>query len=111
MFIFSFFFEDPEGNTLSQARFILWRWDDKYKCNGFIRHHLCVFGTGDVPLLIMRKEMVSNKLMIEFDPISYMCMEEWHIKRIHSNDKQDLYGYCRYRNILAYARDKNCFLS
>ena len=54
--------------------------------------------------------MFANKLMLEFDPISYMCMEEWHIRRIHSKKKHDLYFYCRYRNILAYARDEKCFL-
>ena len=95
--------------TTTRARFIGWR--DKYNCSGFYRHNICVFGTGNLPLLTSRWEMFVNKLMLEFDPICYMCMEEWYIKRIHSNEKHDLYGYCRYRNILAYARDENCFPS
>ncbi|XP_060593265.1 beta-1,3-galactosyl-O-glycosyl-glycoprotein beta-1,6-N-acetylglucosaminyltransferase-like [Ruditapes philippinarum] len=40
-------------------------------------HNVCVFSALDLPALKDRYELIANKFDIEYDPIAYMCMEEW----------------------------------
>ena len=47
-------------------------------------HNVCVFSVLDLPALKDRYELIANKFDIEYDPIAYMCMEEWiHNKTVN----------------------------
>ena len=100
-------FLDPHGRiTTTRARFIAWK--GKFNCTGIYRHNICVFGVGNVPYIIKRDEYFLNKLMIEIDPISYMCMEEWYLERTLSNYTVDFFKYCRKANVEQYTNNSAC---
>lgn len=40
-------------------------------------HNICVFSFRDLPMLKQRHKLIANKFDIEYDPLVYMCMEEW----------------------------------
>ncbi|RMZ94883.1 beta-1-3-galactosyl-O-glycosyl-glyco beta-1-6-N-acetylglucosaminyltransferase-like [Brachionus plicatilis] len=44
---------------------------------GELRHNICVFSLEDLPELTTRSEFFLNKFLLDYDPISYQCMEEW----------------------------------
>jgi hypothetical protein len=106
--ILNFFFRlDQRGRiTTTKARFIAWK--GKYNCTGFYRHNICVFGTANVPDLIKREEYFINKLMLEFDPIAYQCMEEWFNRRIESNKVVNFFKYCVKPNVAPYTNTSAC---
>ena len=48
-------------------------------CRGFFhptRFH-CVFGVGDLPLLVRRRELFANKFHVDKEPLAYDCLEAW----------------------------------
>ena len=99
---------DPNGRiTTTRARFIAWI--NKYNCSGYYRHNLCVFGIGDVPFIIKRLEIFANKLLIEYDPFAFMCLDEWLTTKINLLVSFDKYFYCRSPNVLAYTEEEKCF--
>ncbi len=54
--------------------------------------------------------MFANKLMLEFDPIAYQCMEEWFSRRLKSNDPVEFYKYCRKPNVAPYTNTSACLM-
>jgi len=46
---------------------------------------LCIFATGDIPLLGTRREFFLNKLYLEYHPFVLDCMEELHFN--HTRDE------------------------
>ncbi|UJR15577.1 hypothetical protein I4U23_002515 [Adineta vaga] len=55
------------------ARFANW---GEYRCHGRFVRGVCVFGTGDLPLLANRHEFIANKFNLNIDPLAYQCLEE-----------------------------------
>ncbi|CAF1138072.1 unnamed protein product, partial [Brachionus calyciflorus] len=72
------------------------RWYPNYKCNGKLRHGICVFGIRDLPNLITRNEFIINKLMLNVDPIAYQCMEEWFDDKEKEKSTLNLDFFCDY---------------
>ncbi|CAF0770272.1 unnamed protein product [Brachionus calyciflorus] len=71
-------------------------WSKAYNCTGKIRNGMCVFSIGDLSHVIKRREFLINKFMIDNDPISYQCMEEWFDKNERTNSTLDLDFYCNF---------------
>ncbi|KAL4223197.1 Beta-1 [Mactra antiquata] len=63
-------------------------WKDSNRCHsGHFVHNICIFGMNDLQTIKLRHEIIANKFDIEYDPIAYMCMEEWiRNKTINSED-------------------------
>ena len=38
---------------------------------------MCVFGVGDLPSLVSKKELFANKFYLDHQPVALHCMEEW----------------------------------
>jgi hypothetical protein len=56
-----------------------------------------VFSALDLPALKDRYELIANKFDIEYDPIAYMCMEEWiHNKTINQEGVGDVKRYKKF---------------
>ncbi|CAG5133381.1 unnamed protein product, partial [Candidula unifasciata] len=69
------------------ARFVNWgvgwldgkgRYPFSWPCGGKRVRRVCIFGVRDLPLLTNRKELFANKFMIDFQPLTLDCLEEWH---------------------------------
>ncbi|XP_045173683.2 beta-1,3-galactosyl-O-glycosyl-glycoprotein beta-1,6-N-acetylglucosaminyltransferase-like [Mercenaria mercenaria] len=61
---------------------------------GHYVHNVCVFSVLDLPALKDRHEVIANKFDIEYDPIAYMCMEEWlHNKTLNQEGIKDVRMY------------------
>ncbi|XP_041372655.1 beta-1,3-galactosyl-O-glycosyl-glycoprotein beta-1,6-N-acetylglucosaminyltransferase-like [Gigantopelta aegis] len=60
------------------ARFVNW---GTLPCAGKTVRAVCVFGIGDLPLLVNRKELFANKFHFDFQPYALDCVEEWHYNR------------------------------
>ena len=71
-------------------------WGGEYKCKGKWRHGVCVFSIEDLPEMITRPHFVVNKFLLEFDPISYQCMEEWYLQRETTENTLNMYYYCNF---------------
>jgi hypothetical protein len=53
-----------------------------------------VFSALDLPALKDRYELIANKFDIQYDPIAYMCMEEWiHNKTLNQVGISDTKKY------------------
>lgn len=67
--------------------------------SGHYVHNICVFGVRDLPLLKQRYELIANKFDIDYDPIVYMCMEEWIQNK--TLNVEDISDSRRYRKLAA----------
>lgn len=90
-------------------------WTNLFNCSDdhLIRHNICILSIGDLCQMIEMKHFFVNKLLLEFDPISYQCMEEWfnehkrNDEANHLNVSSNLYlFYCE--NIRKYSKIANC---
>ena len=59
--------------------YISWNGADRpnQPCRGYQEHFHCVFGVGDLPLLLTRKEHFANKLDLNYEPAALECLEAW----------------------------------
>ncbi|XP_013406220.1 beta-1,3-galactosyl-O-glycosyl-glycoprotein beta-1,6-N-acetylglucosaminyltransferase 3 [Lingula anatina] len=77
--------KDPETHPEKKpfnTRFKNWGdWPFDYPCHGKRVRMVCIFGIGDLPLLMQRKEFFSNKFYLDYEPLAYDCMEELHYNR------------------------------
>lgn len=71
-------------------------WGGEYKCKGKWRHGVCIFSIEDLPEMINRNHFAVNKFLLDYDPISYQCMEEWYLKREKLNYPMNIFFYCNF---------------
>jgi hypothetical protein len=71
---------EPEPDPVNHAyltRFKNWGyWPYDYPCAGKRVRWICIFSTGDLPLLASRYELFANKFHMDYEPLTYDCMEE-----------------------------------
>ncbi|WAR01670.1 GCNT3-like protein [Mya arenaria] len=56
--------------------------------SGHYVRNTCVFSVRDLATLTQRRELVANKFDIAYDPIVYMCMEQWITNKTRGNHLQ-----------------------
>jgi len=63
------------------------------RCHGRSVRGVCVFGVGDLPLLLSRRELFANKLYEDQQPVTLDCLEAWirHKEVCPPNDDLDYY--------------------
>ncbi len=61
-------------------------WDPINPCHGKRVRGVCVFGIGDLPQLMARKELFANKFYMDYEYLTMDCLEEW----LHNKTKFDL---------------------
>jgi hypothetical protein len=68
------------------ARFKNWG-AGKYNwpCHGQRVRMVCVFGTGDLPLIASRRELFANKFYLNYHHFALDCVEELHFN--HTRDE------------------------
>ncbi|RNA17189.1 beta-1-3-galactosyl-O-glycosyl-glyco beta-1-6-N-acetylglucosaminyltransferase 3-like [Brachionus plicatilis] len=71
-------------------------WGGEYKCKGKWRHGVCVFSVEDLPEMVSRHHFVVNKFLLDFDPISYQCMEKWYLQRERIELPMSMFFYCNF---------------
>ncbi|XP_046572805.1 N-acetyllactosaminide beta-1,6-N-acetylglucosaminyl-transferase-like [Haliotis rubra] len=70
------FTEHPDKKRFI-SRFVIWNGkEQRYTCHGRYRHNICVFGLGDLPSLKVARKLVANKFDLQYDPVTYACVEE-----------------------------------
>jgi len=47
------------------------------RCHGRSVRGVCVFGVGDLPLLLRRRELFANKFYEDYQPVTLDCLEAW----------------------------------
>ncbi|CAF0812376.1 unnamed protein product [Brachionus calyciflorus] len=100
-------FKDPKRTAIpTKARYIGWK--NSYKCMGELRHNLCVFSIEDLPELVTRNEFFLNKFLLQYDPISYQCMEEWLNSKISLYQTVNIINYCRLLFVVPYSINPTC---
>lgn len=57
---------------------------------------MCVFSIEDLPEMITRPHFVVNKFLLEYDPISYQCMEDWYLEREKIKAPLNMFFYCNF---------------
>ncbi len=80
-------------NTIS--RYAIWLTGNSY-CNGIWKNEVCIFSIEDIPRLISQKHFILNKFLLEYDPISYQCMEEWLDYRVKQTKIINMFFYCQF---------------
>ena len=46
-------------------------------CHGRYVRAVCVFGVGDLPQLVRRREFFANKFYADFQPLTLDCLDSW----------------------------------
>ncbi|GAB1609434.1 beta-1,3-galactosyl-O-glycosyl-glycoprotein beta-1,6-N-acetylglucosaminyltransferase 3-like [Argonauta hians] len=68
-------------------------WFREEPCSGILVRGICVFGVGDIPNLIKKKQLFVNKFYLNLQPVAMDCMEEWYFRQVRSPFKLDLDFY------------------
>ena len=82
-------------NTLSRFA----GWGGEYKCKGMWRHGVCILSIRDLPFLTSRPHFFVNKFLLDYDPVSYQCMEEWLDEKnlaYKNNSHVNLFDICEF---------------
>lgn len=53
-----------------------------WPCHGKRVSMVCIFGVGDLALLVSRPELFANKFYIDYEPVTFDCMEQLHYQRL-----------------------------
>ena len=53
-----------------------------WPCYGKRVSLVCIFGIGDLALLASRPELFANKFYIDYEPVTFDCMEQLHFQRL-----------------------------
>ena len=53
-------------------------WGGADPCHGKFVRGVCIFGVGDLPVLMKRKELFANKFYSDFQPLALDCFEHYH---------------------------------
>ena len=101
-----FEFTDAKVYTVTRTRFIGWK--QKYNCKGKLRHNICIFSIEDIPKLTPRPEFFLNKFLLDYDPITFQCMEEWITNKVSLNQTADVSSYCRLSFVKPYSVHPSC---
>ena len=46
---------------------------------------VCIFGVGDLPLLVSRPELYANKFYLDYEPLALDCMEQLFYSRLRKD--------------------------
>ena len=46
--------------------------------------------------MITKPHFILNKLLLDYDPISYQCMEEWYHLKVASTEMINMFPYCNF---------------
>ena len=81
-------------NTLSRFA----GWGGEYNCKGTYRNGVCILSIEDLPELISRPHFFVNKFLLDYDPISYQCVEEWYGIQVRKKSSifNNMFYYCQY---------------
>jgi len=53
-----------------------------WPCHGKRVSMVCIFGVGDLPQLASRPELFANKFYIDYEPVTFDCIEQLHYQRL-----------------------------
>ena len=79
------------------SRAVIWQWD-KVECRGKLVRSVCVLGSGDLPWLRSRPELIANKFDISFDPVAIDCLKEVY-RNNTKHETTHLLNWYFYRNL------------
>ncbi len=92
------FKDQPNSSYIGfMSTFVQWK-SNMTKCSSFYRHDICIISLYDLPRMVQRHEFFANKLMLDFDPLAFQCMEDWYTERVALGDRTniDLGFYCKF---------------
>ena len=75
------------------SRFSGWRFDN-FNCKTYFRHDICMLSLEDLSFLIQLNEFVYDKLLLEEEPVTYQCLEEWFDYKVRNKPIISFYKYC-----------------
>jgi hypothetical protein len=84
------------------------RGQKNYECKGIYIHNVCIYSLRDVPELVGRREYFANKFHLQYDPVTYQCMEEWMANKIKKEETIKITDYCRLPFIKDYTQRVEC---
>ena len=59
-------------------------WAGVNKCHGKFVRDICIFGIEDLQDLVKLPYLFANKFYIDYQPLTYKCIEDWHFNKIKS---------------------------
>ncbi len=68
------------------------------------RNQVCIFSLEDLPDIVHKNHFIANKFLLEYDPISYQCMEELLDYKVKEKPIINMNFYCQFIS-------KNSFLT
>ena len=84
------------------SRYKYWLGEAEYKCHGQFVRAICIQGVGDLPMLQKRKELFVNKLYLDYQPATFVCLEELLYNRTWDEYKGDVVFNTSYYERLDY---------
>lgn len=81
---------DPEDKPWL-ATYATWKGDAP--CHGKWVRSICVFGVGDVPNLLNKRQLFANKFYLDYQPAAIHCMEEYYFRKVRSKMSLDTEYY------------------
>ena len=68
-------------------------WGGRDPCQGKFVRGVCVFGVGDLSMLVKLPYLFANKFHRDFQPLALDCMEEWIYNRTFEKNTLNLTYY------------------
>lgn len=81
MHFFTVFTEGDPDLKWSYTRLKLW-WTKESNCSGQWIRFICNIGAGELSLIRNQPHFFLNKILMEYDPIAFKCLEKWYYWRV-----------------------------
>ena len=64
------------------TKFVNWRKEGPWKCQGKYVRDVCIMGVGDVSRVTRSKQLFVNKIYESFQYLALDCMEQWYFEKV-----------------------------
>lgn len=77
---------------MSFSRYIPWRY--KYNCTTYFRHGVCMLSINDLPFVFSLNHFLINKFILNLEPVTYQCLEEFYEYKLRNKPEINYDIYC-----------------
>ncbi len=104
-FIYNFVNKDntPQGYIYKESFIRYTPWESKYNCSTYHRNTICMLSVNDLPFIFSLNHFIVNKFIMDKEPVTYQCLEEYYNFKLKNKPVINNNIYCnvlkKYSNI------------
>jgi hypothetical protein len=85
----------PHGHIYKESFTRYTPWKEKYNCSTNYRNYICMLSVNDLPFIFKLDHFIVNKFLLDKEPVTYQCLEEWYDYKLKNKPTINNDAYCQ----------------